>query len=678
MTVIGEIVTIPILDSTQALKRGDIALSLHLDPSIHRVENSAHATLNLFYINTMKAYYRDSDVDEDVDVDVRSGDVRVHRPSSSPSNASTSKVATVESKASNGAGTEINRIDSALKHASIANDNNAAGGLKRAMNVDDGDMNRRSNDHDGDRSRQSINELVELLNGSKTIVKDDDDNNNDNDDRISCVIAGRHSQLIITSSLKEDTIKDDINNDDDDDVGIIRSNDLKSCATVNATSSADNHQYQSIVHPINAPSVPSSSSSSSSSVPLFSSSSSMLSSASSVPTPSVHLLDVSIQGTFDYLSLSSSSSPQHRLFGCYVSYHIFKDCNDLSEEKLLKRQLLWWDSECVVLNSSNRHRIECATTSLDDVYTALGLSSTQTYIEFNLHGCDEDGNLIDNTRGDGMSSSGSSSDDLDANDNGTILGKSFLPISDIYTLLNTPGSTTEYALPIIFTDPSSSSNVVKDVIDRKSKHVLRLSVSHRVEPILLLNSSIDIPAEQMTHPSSLLPPQQQQQHQPSSSSSSVNVSMSLPPQLPSVENNRDHYLGFDLSMKDLEDIILSRKKANAAVGGDGRNSGMNGAMWVPFIDIKEETKDSDYNCRNDEFKQPQLLSSSQLHSSSLPLSSSSSSSLMDVFAPVSCDMFITLEEYAHISIGMNKLNQPSVVCSVATKINPDLEVFGNI
>ena len=144
--------------------------------------------------------------------------------------------------------------------------------------------------------------------------------------------------------------------------------------------------------------------------------------------------------------------------------------------------------------------------------------------------------------------------------------------------------------------------------------------------------------------------------------------MSLPPHLPSVENNHDHYLGFDLSMKDLEDIILSRKKANAAVGEDGRNSGMNGVMWVPFIDIREKTKDSD------DSKQPQLLSSSQLHSSSL----SSSSSLMDVFAPVSCDMFITLEEYAHISIGMNKLNQPSVVCSVATKINPDFEVFGNI
>ena len=150
--------------------------------------------------------------------------------------------------------------------------------------------------------------------------------------------------------------------------------------------------------------------------------------------------------------------------------------------------------------------------------------------------------------------------------------------------------------------------------------------------------------------------------------------MPLPPHLPSVENNHDHYLGFDLSMKDLEDIILSRKKANAAVGEDGRNSGMNGVMWVPFIDIKEETKDNDYNRRNDDSKQPQLLSSSQLHSSSL----SSSSSLMDVFAPVSCDMFITLEEYAHISIGMNKLNQPSVVCSVATKINPDFEVFGNI
>jgi len=670
MTVIGEIVTIPILDSTQAIKRGDIALSLHLDPSIHRVENSAHATLNLFYINTMKAYYRDSVANLD-GVDVRSGDVRVHIPSSSTSNTSTSKVATVESNASNDAGTEINRVDFALKHASIANDNNAVGGLKRAINVDDCDKNRRSNDHDGDRSRPSIDELVELLNGSKTTVKDDNDN--DNDDKISCVIAGIHSQLIITSSLKEDTIKDDINNDD----GI--KNDSKSCATINATRSADNHQYQSTIHPIIAPSV--TSSSLSSSVPPLASSSSILSSTSSVPTPSVHLLDVSIQGTFDYLT--SSSSHQQRLFGCYVSYHIFKDCNDLSEEKLLKRQLLWWDRECAVLNSSNRHRIECAATSLDDVYTALGLSSTQTYIEFTLHGCDEDGNLIDNTRGDGMSNSGSSGDDPDANayDNGTILGKSLLPISDIYTLLNTPGSTTEYALPIIFTDPSSSSsssNVVKNVIDRKSKHVLRLSVSHRVEPILLLNSSIDIPAEQITHPSSLLPPQQQQQHQPSSSSSSssssVNVSMPLPPHLPSVENNHDHYLGFDLSMKDLEDIILSRKKANAAVGEDGRNSGMNGVMWVPFIDIKEETKDNDYNRRNDDSKQPQLLSSSQLHSSSL----SSSSSLMDVFAPVSCDMFITLEEYAHISIGMNKLNQPSVVCSVAIKINPDFEVFGNI
>jgi len=520
-----------------------------------------------------------------IDGDTRSSDI--HGQASSPSlDITTTNATATGSKAPIAVGTELKRIEScALKETFVISSvaalsaNDATISLKRDVNdVEDND--RGSNDC-VDKSRQSIDELVDLLNGSKATTVNE--NGLDNIDNL-----------------------------------------------------------------INAPVMSSYSSSSSTS-------SSSSSPGSSVSTPpSVHLLDVSIQGTFDLLS---SISPQHNLFGCYVSYHI-KDSNDILSEEKSKRQLLWWDYECAVLNSSNRHRIQCACTSVDDVCTALGLLATQTYIEFTLHRCDEDGNLIDDTTIG------------DSNGAGAVLGKSLLPISDIFTLLNTSGSTTEYVLPIILSNLSSNTTR-KDVMDRRNKHVMRLSVSHRIEPILLLNRSIDSSSELMTHQSSLpLQQQQQQQQQPSSLTSSavsssspasfVNVSASSllqPPLIHStpsaVDDSREH-LGFDLSMQDLEDIILSRKKVTA----NGRNyTGTNGAMWVPFVDHKEEDE-----------KQ------SQVPTSLLNSSPSFSSSLMDVISPTSTDLLITLEEYAHLSIGLSKLNHPSVVCSIVTKINPDFEV----
>ena len=430
----------------------------------------------------MKAYYHNNDESSD------SGHTAASNTTSTTTGITSKNKATMESKFT---------FSDDIKNESFSSDKYDKSDIVEREFYDskaaDNEDNRRDSLVDR-KDRKSIDELVELLNGAnnKEIMTE---KNKIEENKIVCDDKQNDSQLFTPPICGVDT---------KDNYALDNNSGSKILPTMSSTTNSINHndQYQPTILSTNDPMV------SSSSIPI-------------VSAPSIHLLDVSINGIFDLLG---SSPSHHRMFGCYVSYYIKDSVNDNINDNLvdttmsgnrkndgkpLKRQLLWWDSDKAVLNSSNRHRIHCnATTSsdslssssslsMDDVCEALGFETTNKYIEFTLHACDEDGMMIDDNDVDGGHYSGSSSG------GDGVLGTSLLPFSDIYSLLNTSGSTTTYTLPIVFIDSLTSSPLYSLKMMDRSKHVMQLTVSHRIEPILLLNKSIDMPTEQIHQPSSL-------------------------------------------------------------------------------------------------------------------------------------------------------------------------------
>jgi hypothetical protein len=187
-----------------------------------------------------------------------------------------------------------------------------------------------------------------------------------------------------------------------------------------------------------------------------------------------HILDITIEGIFNEvkqvicsdsdINMSNKSNlivdSIRSAMGCYVSYTLpFIERNSLREDIMKSSKkancvnMLWWDSECSLLNRNNRHEFDRTENCIiNDII-------------FSLFPCDENGNLPSNAIN---------------------IGTAALKPSDLLPILCKSGYCKVLCLPISF-------DSVLDEIKIESTVMLRLSLSHRIVPVL--TRSVEIHSE---------------------------------------------------------------------------------------------------------------------------------------------------------------------------------------
>ena len=241
----------------------------------------------------------------------------------------------------------------------------------------------------------------------------------------------------------------------------------------------------------------------------------------SLATTVIHILDISLEGT-----CLSQPGPAGSLLGCHVHYQLpplhllegssvagnigieeykdnFSSASSWSQAEVVEvgggssvDYSLWWDGECSILNSRLRHKFslespdpkllagEAAKTLVSPTVLTLTPFSA-TGISFRIVPCDADGSPI-------VSSSTSSLASAAGLGASAVEWSAFLPGVQIDQLLRRPGGSCVVELPIVFS--LEALEAVGRGLDSNSaaavaSRTLKLSLSHRIEPILIRNKA---------------------------------------------------------------------------------------------------------------------------------------------------------------------------------------------
>ena len=240
------------------------------------------------------------------------------------------------------------------------------------------------------------------------------------------------------------------------------------------------------------------------------------------PSTAVHLLDFAVEGSFSMLSMQPAAADVQQIFGCFVCYELpglnapvttsldeqlkaYLPYHGQQQQQAQQQQggsathprgpaAMWWDGECPYLNGSQRHKFQVSDSSSAALQRALGLihsvhsayptftdslgyllerdsgtdtdanTDTERCVVFSLVFCDEDGNLPEQP---------------------LQFGEARLPLHDLHAVFSRSGASQRFQLPITRTASSAAHEDGFIVSPNADDHLLRLTVSHRVEPVLL-------------------------------------------------------------------------------------------------------------------------------------------------------------------------------------------------
>lgn len=125
-------------------------------------------------------------------------------------------------------------------------------------------------------------------------------------------------------------------------------------------------------------------------------------SVSTTSSNGAHVLDIALHGNC-VLQEAGESQDLLPIMGCHVCYALpnIHDQDTTNARKLVISEgsltesvsmfSVWWDAECAILNSTNRHRFE-STIDQNNIASALGINPNVGIIYY-LVDCDENGNL---------------------------------------------------------------------------------------------------------------------------------------------------------------------------------------------------------------------------------------------------------------------------------------------
>mgnify|MGYP005991957453 CR=1 FL=1 len=292
----------------------------------------------------------------------------------------------------------------------------------------------------------------------------------------------------------------------------------------------------------------------------------------STSTQTIHLLDLSVHGPFTLFHPITELLHRYSIFGCFVQYKL-PSC----EGTQLSKASLWWDSDCPVVNGTNRHQFTCEHADLKGLQQALGC--TEEHICFELFASDGEGNLP-------MQS--------------VLLGTAELPLQALSELIREGRGFQQMELPIRVSTSTSWGKELFCSVDSE-RMVLSLMVSHRIEPVLLqrsgeLDSIFSTPASEPPPQKREQQKQQAEEDVPSNQTVTISEDKPVINSTPIIENNQSaldgtyryderiipgtadpvsRLLGFEITQEDLDGMLYFRDAALPL-------------PWVPFQDQRPQ------------------------------------------------------------------------------------------